>query len=101
MPRLLVALVSTLLCGTRVFARPANKQALAQYFGSYLPKRLNDCRTCHLADQPGKPAQEADYDKPHNSFGQRLAEVKGELKKAGKGTTLDARLEAILEEDSD
>src|SRR5262249_2204401 len=82
-------------------ARPPHKLALAQYFGPFLPKKLNDCRTCHLPDKTDKPAIEQDYEKPHNAFGARLKEVRGELRKAGKPTTLEARLEDIRDEDSD
>jgi len=46
--------------------RPAHKQALAQYFGPFLAKKLNDCRTCHLPDQPGQTAAAPDEEKPHN-----------------------------------
>jgi hypothetical protein len=81
-----------------VWARPAHKQALAEYFGPYLPKKLHDCRTCHLPDPPDY--KEGD-DKPHNVFGERLVAVKQELKKAGKKTTIADRLDAILDEDSD
>src|SRR5262245_27267218 len=82
-------------------ARPAHKQALAQYFGPFLSKKLNDCRICHLSDKTDRAAVEQDYEKPHNAFGARLKEVRGELRKAGKSTTLEARLDAILDEDSD
>jgi hypothetical protein len=77
--------------------RPAHKQALAQYFGPLLPKALHDCRTCHLPTERGQ----ADDDRPHNAFGQRLKAVRDELRRAGKPTTIDARLDAILEDDAD
>jgi hypothetical protein len=87
-----------LLGATSADARPAHKQALAQYFGPLLPKKLNDCRTCHMPDDGAKQPED---DRPHNPFGARLKAVKGELRKAGKNTDLDARLDAILQEDSD
>src|SRR5947209_591832 len=34
-------------------ARPAHKQALIDLFGPALPKKLHDCRTCHLPLEPG------------------------------------------------
>src|SRR5262245_56320267 len=56
-------------------ARPAHKQAFADYFGHYLPRKLNDCRTCHLPDPPGVKLEEGS-EKPHNAFGARLKAVK-------------------------
>ena len=90
-------------------ARPAYKQGFAQYFGPFLAKKLNDCRTCHVADAPGDKKQDAkkesgrigDGEKPHNLFGARLKDVKAELRDAGKKTALEDRLQAILDEDSD
>jgi hypothetical protein len=81
-------------------ARPAHKQAAAQYFGSFLPKKLNDCVLCHVPDASGKTALD-DSDRPHNIFGARLKAVRDELRKAGKASTIEARLDAILEEDAD
>jgi hypothetical protein len=81
-----------------VQARPAYKQALSHYFGSNLPKSLNACTTCHLPDPPGK---KDDGNKPHNAFGLRLKSVKEELRKANKPITIEARLDSILDEDSD
>lgn len=79
-------------------ARPMHKQALADYFGPLLARRLNDCRTCHLPEQPGSSAE---TEKPHNAFGRRLKEVRKELQKAGKRNKLVDALEAIAFEDSD
>src|SRR6516165_4985088 len=86
----LLALVTLCLTPPDVLARPAHKQALGEYFGPYLPKKLHDCRTCHLPDPPGY--KDGD-DKPHNVFGARLVAVKQELKKAGKKTTIADRLD--------
>jgi hypothetical protein len=96
----LIALVAITLGNVSVVhARPVYKKALAEHFGPFLPKQLNDCRTCHL---PGKPGEKEDpEDKPHNAFGSRLKEVKKELTKAGKKTDIISRIEAIAEEDSD
>ena len=94
----LLAIIALCLSAAPALARPAHKQALAEYFGPYLPKKLNDCRTCHLPDPPGY--KDGD-DKPHNVFGARLVAVKKELKYAGKKTTIADRLDAIAEEDSD
>jgi hypothetical protein len=81
-------------------SRPAHKRAFADYFGSFLAARLNDCRTCHVTDEGKADALSAD-DKPHNPFGARLKAVKRELNKAGKSSSIAARLEAIADEDSD
>src|SRR5260370_15743828 len=96
----LLAFGTLALVTLAVQARPGYKQALAQYFEAYLPKNLNACTTCHMPD-PKEKKSEDDYDKPHNAFGARLKAVKDELRKAGKGATIDARLDAILDEDSD
>jgi hypothetical protein len=83
------------------FARPAHKKALAEYFGPFLAKRLNDCRTCHLPDPPGETSAAFPQSKPHNPFGARLKAVKKELKKLGKPTDIATRLEFVAEEDAD
>jgi hypothetical protein len=80
-------------------ARPPHKKALAEYFGPFLAKKLNDCQTCHLPDKPGVDPLAAG--KPHNPFGARLKAAKSELKKLGKPTDIPARLEFIAEEDCD
>ena len=98
--RFSIAVVISVVFAGAAAARPAHKQALAQYFGTYLPKKLNDCRTCHLPDAPDKKSDD-DADKPHNAFGARLKIVRAELKKAGKSATIEASLERILDEDSD
>ncbi|MBI1831755.1 MAG: DUF1549 domain-containing protein [Planctomycetes bacterium] len=95
-----LALAALLVATLPLQARPAYKQAIAQYFGPYLPKNLHACTTCHLPDPKDKKSDD-DTDKPHNSFGQRLKAIKAELRKAGKPTSIDARLDAILDEDSD
>lgn len=84
-------------------ARPAHKQALADYLGPFATKSIIDCRTCHVPDKPGSaPAVPGDMEeRPHNPFGARLKEVRGELKKAGKPVDIADRLDAIANEDSD
>lgn len=94
-----LACFSILLAAAAAQSRPAYKKALAEYFGPYLAKPLNDCRTCHVPTKAG--AKEDPEDKPHNAFGARLKEVKKELTKAGKKTDIISRLEAIADEDSD
>jgi hypothetical protein len=92
-----LALLTALLLAAPVTARPAHKQALIDLFGPALPRKLHDCRTCHLPDTPGADPT----DKPHNPFGARLKAVRRELRKAGKPTDITARILAILDEDSD
>jgi hypothetical protein len=91
--------VALLPAGSPAHAKPAHKQALAEYFGGMLAKKLVDCRACHEQDKADHDPLAAD--KPHNAFGKRLADVKAELRKAGKKTDIAARLEAIFEQDSD
>jgi hypothetical protein len=98
---ILLALVTGLLASAPVQARPAHKQALADYFGPFLARKLNDCRTCHLPDAPGASQDAVPEKKPHNPFGARLKSVRKELRRAGKKTDLITRLEAVLDEDSD
>jgi hypothetical protein len=98
MTRTLFSLFVVLAFVLPLQARPAYKQAFSHYFGSHLPKQLNACVTCHLPDPPG--AKE-DADKPHNAFGLRLKSVKDELRKAGKSASIEARLDAILDDDAD
>jgi hypothetical protein len=90
-----------LVANSSASARPAHKQALADYFGPHLAKKLNDCRTCHLPDKPGQAKENQDEEKPHNVFGARMKAVRVDLRKAGKKTTIEDRLNAILQEDSD
>jgi hypothetical protein len=84
-------------CAGVAAARPAHKQALAQYFGPLLPKALHDCRTCHLAEA----AAAGEDERPHNAFGQRLKRLREEWRAAGKKAPIDARLDAVLQEDAD
>jgi hypothetical protein len=89
------------LTACQATARPVHKQALADYFGPFLAKKLNDCRTCHLPDETARLTDGIPSEKPHNNFGARLAAVKKELRQAGKKTDIATRLEAIAAEDSD
>jgi cytochrome c553 len=87
--------VSWIAHGPALHARPAHKKAMAEYFGKLLPARLNACTTCHQAARPTEESHE------HNAFGKRLAEVRDQLKKAGKKTDIVSRIRAIADEDSD
>jgi len=90
--RLLAPVVLAALLATPASARPVHKQALAEYLGPFLARGLHDCRTCHLPDKPGQTAED---DKPHNPFGERLAEVRSELRKAKKSFEIAGRIRAV------
>ncbi|MFO0840815.1 MAG: DUF1549 and DUF1553 domain-containing protein [Gemmataceae bacterium] len=95
MPRLRLLLsAAALLLGAPAWARPPYQQALLDLFGTSLPTKPRDCRTCHLAPKP-------EEDAAHNAFGARLKALRAELRKAGKKTDITARLLAALDEDSD
>jgi len=94
--RVTVAAFACALSASSAWAKPAHKKALAEHFGPFLEKKLNDCRTCHLPDRDG-----AEVEKPHNPFGARLKAIGKELRKAGKTSDLAASLDAVAEEDSD
>src|SRR5690349_17259981 len=90
----------TLLCllaGSHAHARPPHRKALADYLGSHLAKKLNDCRTCHVPET----ADSDPDDKPHNAFGRRLKAARVALRKEGKKTSIPVRLDAVADEDSD
>src|SRR4051812_11076698 len=92
-----VALAALLLAPPAASARPPHKKALADRIGPAFARKLNDCRTCHLAPEPDADPE----DRPHNPFGARLKAVRLELKRAGRPGDIVARLEAIADEDSD
>ena len=96
--RATLATLCLVLLAATAEARPPHKKALADYFGPGLARKLNDCRTCHVAARArGRPAE----DKPHNAFGARLKAVRAELTKAGEASGIPERIEAIADEDSD
>lgn len=88
--------VALFLLPLAAVAKPVHKQEVAGTLGTYLLAGVNDCRLCHA---PGDTAP--DKDKPRNSFGERLEEVKSELRKAKKPTDIVARFDTIADEDSD
>jgi hypothetical protein len=87
--------IGCFLIGASAEARPAHRKAMAEYFGPFLPAKLNACTTCHLSANP------TDDDHEHNAFGKRLVSVREELKKAGRSTDIVARLLTVADEDSD
>lgn len=98
--RSIVVLITIVLSQSIAQAKPSHKKALADYFGPQLAATLNNCSTCHLPAS-GPTEELTDKDKPHNPYGVRLKEVASDLKRAGKPTDIVARIEAIVEEDSD
>jgi Protein of unknown function (DUF1553)/Protein of unknown function (DUF1549) len=97
-----VLTVLCLLTSSAALARPPHKKALADYFGTRLAPKLNDCRTCHLPDDPDAEDAGLDPDyKPHNDFGARLKAVRNTLRKAGQKSAIPNRLETVADEDSD
>ncbi len=96
MTRSAVALAFLVFSPLVAVAKPAHKQSLAAHMGPYLLARANDCRLCHV---PGDTDPHAD--KPRNPFGERLEEVRGELKEAGKPFDIAARFDVVAGEDSD
>ncbi len=96
-PAVLGSLATLLVLHSTTDARPPHKLALADHYGPFLARKLNDCRTCHLPDG----VKEDGTEKPHNLFGARLAAVREELRKAGKKTDIPTRLDAVADDDSD
>ena len=71
---LLFSAIAILLTTAPGYARPAHKQSLAQYFGPFLPKKLNDCVTCHVSEPPGKKFADGElYDIMANGKGRMPA----------------------------
>ena len=91
-------LASTLVTlGAFAQARPTYKSALARSVGAPLPKKLNDCRTCHAP-----AARESQVSaRTLNVYGQRLRKALPELRAARKRAGISNRLEAIANEDTD
>jgi hypothetical protein len=100
--RFLLVVGVLLLIAAPADARPPYKKALADFLGLPNSSKLNDCRTCHLPDPPGKENEPlAASTKPHNAFGKRLKEVRAELRKAEKKSDIVSAILAIADEDSD
>src|SRR5262249_43166544 len=102
MTRFLLVFGVLLLTAVPVHGRPPYKKALADFLGLPNSSKLNDCRTCHLPDTPGKENDPlAATEKPHNDFGKRLKEVRAELRKAEKRSDIISAILAIADEDND
>ncbi|MDR3637889.1 MAG: hypothetical protein P4L84_29055 [Isosphaeraceae bacterium] len=92
-------LVTVLSLGAFAQARPTYKSALATFVGAPLPKKLNDCRTCHTP-APSDDASQVNG-RTLNVFGQRLRKALPELRAAKKRAGISNRLEAVADDDSD
>jgi hypothetical protein len=89
----LLPIVAALFLAQAAKARPAHLKALADYVGPGILKAVNDCRTCHL---PG-----SEDDKPHNTFGKRVAGWRKDRRQAGLPNDIPAALDALADEDAD
>ena len=88
------SLLTLLLFASIAAARPAHLKALADYAGPELPPASNACTVCHL---PGGD----ESDKPHNTFGVRVAEWRKDRKKTGLPNDVPVALDALADEDAD
>jgi hypothetical protein len=77
-------------------AKPVHKQALIEFLGPLAEKSLMDCRYCHLPTE-----KEADEERPHNTFGKRLAALRTELRSKQQPIEISTRLSLLANEDSD
>lgn len=99
--RILTGLLLLLLADFAV-ARPPYKQALKRAFGDSLPQAMHACSTCHLTrQQVDNPAEFDEAAPPHNLFGIRLAKLGDELRSRNAAADIIARLDQIVQEDSD
>ncbi|MEP6757422.1 MAG: DUF1549 and DUF1553 domain-containing protein [Chthonomonadales bacterium] len=93
----LAGLISTVPAAN---ANPANRNGMDLYFEKFIPKRLNNCNTCHLPiSGDKKPDSLSNF--PHNAFGKRLADLGTMLRKANKKSDITTRLQMVLKEDAD
>ncbi|MBY0523486.1 MAG: DUF1549 and DUF1553 domain-containing protein [Gemmataceae bacterium] len=95
----ILALMTALLAASVANARPPYKKSLADYYGPFLPPKLHDCRTCHVALKEGEKEDAEERD--HNGFGARLKALRKELTKAGKKADIITRLQLVADEDAD
>lgn len=93
-----VTLALAWYAGRPAAATPANLRSLAEHFGPYLGRGLDQCGTCHLTGHG--PADSLEHF-PHNDFGKRLAAVRETLRSAGRRADIGSRLRAIAAEDAD
>jgi hypothetical protein len=89
-----------LLAAVGAQATPANRSAMARYYGAFLGKKLDACSTCHQPLKEGaSPIDLKQF--PHNPFGRRLMRVVEELGERGLKTDIPTRIRRIASEDSD
>ena len=94
-----LAAVALLLATMTAEATPANKAALERHYGSFLPKALGRCTTCHLPSEVRDPLSLDEF--PHNPFGNRLRVLGKDLGKTGSRKDIGFRVTALAGEDSD
>ena len=97
--RLRCTFLLALLWVADAVATPANKNALAKHFDTFLPASLNACTTCHLPSTQKSPTSLKEF--PHNPFGGRLRELGDRLRTEGSKADIPARLLLSASEDAD
>jgi hypothetical protein len=89
--------------GSSSGANPANRAAFSGHFGMLLPRKLDNCATCHRDSHAPHasqlPASIAEF--PHNPFGDRLRALGEDLRRAGKKADIPTRISLTATEDSD
>jgi hypothetical protein len=99
-PGLLASLVFVLGSGHgMVMATPANLKSAEAYFEHFLVAQRNQCTLCHLPSENHSPQSLEEF--PHNAFGDRLRELRSELKARKQDSDIAARLALVADEDSD
>lgn len=96
-PNFLLAL--PLLAASTAQATPANKKALTNYFETFIAPKLDACTTCHLPSNNHDPQSLDEF--PHNAFGDRLRKLGVELKNRKTIASIQTRIQALADEDTD
>src|SRR4051794_38704320 len=94
-----VGIGASVLIALGAGATPANKVALERHFGTFLPKAMRNCSTCHQPTDKKDP--ESLEEIPHNPFGAALRKAGSQLRSEGKKREMSARLDIVAGQDSD